>query len=203
MIVRLEAQLSATGDNSVSPAISDEKTDLWRSFRRNELSRVTFRYPDPSHPFQVGPLDLSIVRGETSFIVGSNGCSKSTLLNLLTGLYHPVSSHIAVDGQTIGPDDYQGYLELFSAIFADFHLFDELYDVDAERVSEWLRRIGLANKTAYRDGQFTTLDLSTGQRKRLALVAAILEDRPIYIFDEWAADHDPEFRVQFYDAMLP
>lgn len=205
-IVRLEAQLAAAGDNSTSAAVSDEKTDLWRNFRRIDLSQVTFSYPDPAHPFQVGPVDLSIVRGETTFIVGGNGCGKSTLLKLLTGLYHPVGGHIVIDGQAIGPDDYQGYRELFSAIFADFHLFDELYDldaVDAERVNELLRRMGLADKTEYRDGRFTTLDLSTGQRKRLALVAAILEDRPIYIFDEWAADQDPEFRVQFYDAILP
>ena len=55
---------------------------------------------------------------------------------------------------------------------------------------------------SYADGRFSTLDLSTGQRKRLAMVAALLDDKPIYIFDEWAADQDPGFRRYFYEGLL-
>ena len=53
------------------------------------------------------------------------------------------------------------------------------------------------------DGVFSTTRLSRGQRKRLALVTAYLEDRPIYLFDEWAADQDPLFRRVFYQRLLP
>jgi putative ATP-binding cassette transporter len=99
-----------------------------------------------------------------------------------------------------------GLREQFSAIFGDFHLFDQLYglkDVDAGHVNQLIDAMGLANKVKFEDGRFTNLNLSTGQRKRLALIAALLEDRPIYAFDEWQAEQDVHFRAEFYTRILP
>ena len=153
----------------------------------------------------MGPVNFEVRAGEILFIVGGNGSGKSTLLKLLTGLYRPVSGTLWINGAPLDAADYPDYREIFAIIFTDFHLFDRLYGVeavDSRRVMDLIRTMGLADKTRYRDGAFTQLDLSTGQRKRLAYIAALLDDRQVYVFDEWAADQDPEFRRHFYETML-
>src|SRR5579864_4775183 len=69
--------------------------------------------------------------------------------------------------------------------------------------SEYLQRLKLAHKVQIEKGKLSTTDLSQGQRKRLALLTAFLENRPIYIFDEWAADQDPYFKDFIYVNLLP
>jgi len=204
-IKALEASLDRALDRE-DAGQDDPNPQRFAAFRTLELRSVVFRYPGSEHGFQIGPLNLTITRGEATFIVGGNGCGKSTLLKVLTGLYQPQSGRILIDGIEVPPAALPSYRELFSCIFADFHLFDRLYglpDLDPARVNGLIAEMGLAGKTEYRDGRFTNLDLSTGQRKRLALVAALLEDKPIHVFDEWAADQDPEFRAKFYDSILP
>jgi putative ATP-binding cassette transporter len=66
-----------------------------------------------------------------------------------------------------------------------------------------LQYMGLEDKVKFSDGRFSTQDLSTGQRKRLAMVVALLEQREVYLFDEWAADQDAWFRDVFYKGLLP
>jgi putative ATP-binding cassette transporter len=156
--------------------------------------------------FTVGPIDISLRRGELLFISGGNGAGKSTLLKLLTALYLPQQGQLLVDGGAVDADDRERYQSLFSTVFSDFHLFQRLFglgDVASERVEEWLSTMELTGKTELREGRFDTIKLSTGQRKRLALVVAALEDRPIYVLDEFAADQDPGFRKKFYDEILP
>jgi putative pyoverdin transport system ATP-binding/permease protein len=177
-------------------------------FRKIALRDVSFSYTDwQGEPtFSVGPLNWSIRRGEMIFVVGGNGSGKSTVMKLLTGLYFPSAGSIEVDGRRVDATGLQPYRGLFSAIFADFHLFDRLYGLEAvaqERVEELIQQMELDGKVQYSDGRFSTLDLSTGQRKRLALIEALLEDREIYVFDEWAADQDQHFRHRFYEAILP
>ena len=178
------------------------------SFKQIALRDVYFEYQDieGTSQFKVGPIDVSLQAGEIIFIVGGNGSGKSTLLKLLTGLYYPLRGHIEVDGEEIDRDLYPDYRELFSIIFTDFHLFDRLYgikNVDEQKVKSLLKKMGMADKTKFKDGAFTNTNLSTGQRKRLAYVNAIMDDKQIYIFDEVAADQDPEFRKRFYEVLLP
>ena len=149
---------------------------------------------------------MTLHHGETLFVVGGNGSGKSTFLRLLTALYEPDNGRIEVDGRPVREGNLQAFRNLFSVIFTDFHLFDRLYglvNTEEARVSELLEDMGLGNKTSYRDGEFSTLDLSHGQRTRLAYVVSLLEDRPIYIFDEWAAGQDPEMRRRFYEELVP
>ncbi|MCP4154375.1 MAG: ATP-binding cassette domain-containing protein, partial [bacterium] len=137
------------------------------------------------------------------FIVGGNGSGKSTLLNMLTGLYPPRSGSVHLNGQETESPRHRS---LFSAIFYDFHLFDRFYgleNIDADRVNNLLGLMQLGDKVQFDGDRFSTLDLSTGQRKRLAMVSAMMEDKPIYMFDEWAADQDPHFRKYFYETLLP
>jgi putative ATP-binding cassette transporter len=158
--------------------------------------------------FTLGPIDLTLNPGELVFIIGGNGSGKSTLAKVLTGLYTPDSGEIRVDGTLIGPDSENAYRQLYSAVFSDFFLFDRLLGIDpseqrSRRVQEFLTSLGLSDVVKMNGDSFSTISLSQGQRRRLALVVAYLEDRPIYVLDEWAADQDPEFRKIFYLELLP
>lgn len=174
-----------------------------------ELVGVThsYRREGEDHPFTLGPLDLAIRPGECLFLVGGNGSGKTTLAKLVTGLYVPESGEIRLDGHPIGDGEREAYRQLFSAVFSDFYLFDRLMGLEPVQLEQqaqgYLRKLDLAHKVKIREGVFSTLDLSQGQRKRLALLNAYLEDRPIYLFDEWAADQDPVFKEIFYRQLLP
>ncbi|MFG1193355.1 cyclic peptide export ABC transporter [Xanthobacter flavus] len=148
---------------------------------------------------------LTIRQGEITFIVGGNGSGKTTLIKILLGLYRPCSGHVLLDGRPVLAAGLEGYRQLFSGVFADYHLFDEILagPGGALRVNAWLQRLDLARVVAAEGGRLATTDLSTGQRKRLAFIHAVLEDRPILMFDEWAADQDPDFRALFYRTLLP
>lgn len=204
-IFDLEARLAAAsaGDRAGRPeAVPPAR------FSRLELKRVVFEYPDrgKGSVFRLGPVDLEARAGEILFIVGGNGSGKSTLLKALTGLYHPQSGSITLDDTLLSHDNSVWYRSHFAAVFSEYHLFDRLYglaEVPAERVQALLTTMQIADKTAFENGRFTTLDLSHGQRKRLALLVALLEDRPILVLDEWAADQDPPFRRYFYEELLP
>jgi putative ATP-binding cassette transporter len=198
----LEAQLD-TGIAAEAPRIPAPA-----HFRQIEFRDVHYRFQgaEPEDEFDVGPIDLDIHRGEIVFFVGGNGAGKTTFLKLLSGLYQPLSGTIAVDGKSVTAADQQSYREMFGAVFGDFHLFRRLYGVrppDPETVELLLSELQLDSKTKLRDGELTTIHLSSGQRKRLAYAVTRFLDRPIYVFDEFAADQDPAFRRYFYTSLLP
>ncbi len=178
-----------------------------RDFQRIELCDVSFAYRDASgeETFTVGPLNLVIDRGALVIIRGGNGSGKTTMMKLLAGLYQPSSGELRVDGERLSAESLGEYRERFTAIFGDQHLFKRAYGLDAEQdeVDELLRRFKLADVTAFKDGRFTKLDLSSGQHKRLAMIIALLERRPILLFDEWDAHQDPELRMYYYTELLP
>ena len=173
------------------------------SFQRLELRAVTYRHD----AFQLGPITLQFQPGELVFLTGGNGSGKTTLARLLTGLYPADSGQLLLDGKEINASNRAGYRQLFSAVFNDFHLFEDLQGIDSARWNDdaqaLLAALQLTQKVTLKEGKFSTLALSTGQRKRLALLVAWLEDRPFYLFDEWAADQDPAFRDVFYHQLLP
>lgn len=190
-------------------------------FRSIGLRAATYRFDDgddavlsdadhstdrEASQFALGPIDLTVTRGETVFIVGENGSGKTTLLKVLLGLYAPTGGDICLNGELVPADRIDAYRQLFSTVFSDYHLFDTLPPgapgLDDE-ARHFLERFAIAHKVDVREGRFTVTDLSTGQRKRLALIQAYLERRPILVLDEWAADQDPTFRRVFYDEILP
>lgn len=173
-----------------------------------ELSNVRYAFPavEGSEPFRLGPVNLRIEQGDIVFIVGENGCGKTTLIKLLLGLYAPTEGEIRVNDQPITTLNRDDYRQNFTTVFADYYLFDDLIQGDQQvpqDATRYLERLEIAHKVSVRDGAFSTTDLSTGQRKRLALVNAWLEERPVLVFDEWAADQDPTFRRIFYTELLP
>ncbi len=175
--------------------------------RRIELRGVRYAFPaaDGATPFVLGPIDMAIDAGEIVFIVGENGSGKTTLIKLLLGLYEPQEGAILRDGTPLTAETRDDYRQLFTTVFSDYYLFDDLIHAGsaAGDVQPYLRRLGIAHKVNVRNGRFSTTDLSTGQKKRLALVHAYVERRPIIVTDEWAADQDPEFRRMFYTELLP
>ena len=174
-----------------------------------ELRGVSYSPPpvEGSQPFHLGPINLSIKQGDIVFIVGENGCGKTTLIKLLLGLYQPEAGEIRLNGETVTDPARDDYRQLFTTVFADYYLFDDLVQGSAtqslDSAAKYLERLEIAHKVSVKDGVFSTTDLSTGQRKRLALVNAWLEERPVLVFDEWAADQDPAFRRVFYTELLP
>ncbi|MFV3406497.1 cyclic peptide export ABC transporter [Pseudomonas sp. NY15463] len=173
-----------------------------------ELRNVSYSFPavGDQPPFRLGPVSLRIEQGDITFIVGENGCGKTTLIKLLLGLYPPQEGEILLDGQLVSATNRDDYRQIFTTVFADYYLFDDLVQGDQqipEDANQYLQRLEIAHKVRVEDGSFTTTDLSTGQRKRLALVNAWIEERPVLVFDEWAADQDPTFRRIFYTELLP
>ncbi|MDR3374538.1 MAG: ATP-binding cassette domain-containing protein [Ancalomicrobiaceae bacterium] len=180
-------------------------------FSEIRFDGVEFSFPAPEgeRPFRVGPIDLVLHRGETVFITGGNGSGKSTLIKLLTGLYRPDRGVLSVDGRPVLAGEETALRERMAAVFSDFHLFPRLYGVDPEiakgpRGAELLEEMEMDRTARIIDGErFDRRDLSVGQRKRLGMIAALLEHKPILILDEWAADQDPHFRKTFYRDFLP
>lgn len=179
------------------------------SWQRLELLGVThvYRGEQEESGFIFGPVNLALQHGDLVFIVGGNGSGKSTLAKLITGLYIPEAGEIRVDGQPITNHNREWYRQQFSVVFSDFYLFESLLGLRNSNLDTTTRdhliQLQLDHKVQVKDGVLSTTALSQGQRKRLALLTAYLENRPIYVFDEWASDQDPTFREIFYKQLVP
>jgi len=175
------------------------------NIKKVKINDITYKYSsDGDKGFQVGPISLEVSKGEILFIIGGNGSGKSTLIHLLTGLFESSHGKVTLNDKEVSTD-LRG--EQISAVFADSYLFNKLYNIDLtdkmNLVAEHLKNFNLDGKVSIENNSFSTVNLSTGQKKRLHLLRVILEDKPILIFDELAADQDPEFRKYFYRELLP
>ncbi|MBO9468592.1 multidrug ABC transporter permease/ATP-binding protein [Endozoicomonas sp. G2_2] len=188
----------------------DTPAPIKREWKTIELRDVTFAYghAEGDSGFGIGPINLTLRRGELVFLIGGNGSGKTTLARLLTGLYRPVSGEICIDDVPVRASDRAAYRRLFTAVFTDFHLFDRLLSVDGAPASQpfiddWRARLGLTDKLDLDGARIRDTRLSQGQRKRVALMLALAESRDVLLLDEWAADQDPQFRRVFYRDLLP
>ncbi|MBD6616749.1 cyclic peptide export ABC transporter [Komarekiella sp. 'clone 1'] len=178
----------------------------WHSLQLKGITHTYRTYQEDSN-FILGPIDLTLYPQELVFIVGGNGSGKSSLAKLIAGLYIPENGEIWFDKELINQHNREWYRQHFSVVFSDFYLFEELLGLENTNLDtqakNYLQQLQLDHKVKVENGQFSTTALSQGQRKRLALLTAYLEDRPIYLFDEWAADQDPVFKEIFYTQLLP
>lgn len=203
-IEELGLSLNATKSESLVPALSRDT-----KWSRLDLVNVThsYRQDGVTAEFQLGPINLTFHPGELIFLIGGNGSGKTTLVKLLMGLYEPEAGEIRVDNKPVTMNERDDYRQQFSAVFFDFYLFERLFGFEAKEIDaesqKYLDLLQLSHKLTIKNGELSTIDLSQGQRKRVALLNAYLEDRPIYIFDEWAADQDPQFKQIFYYELVP
>jgi len=195
-------------ETELEPNSLTDQGDIDR-WQRIELQGVVRGYASETldDRFVLGPIDLTLSPGEIVFITGGNGSGKSTLVNVLVGLYEPEQGEIRLDGKAIDKANLQWYREHFAVVFSDYYLFDRLLDSHLEdrleRVQKYLVRLHLDRKVKVVGDQLQSDGLSQGQRRRLALLMSYLDDRPIYVFDEWAADQDPAFKEVFYSELVP
>lgn len=202
---RIKKFLKDFDSSEVIVTLKTVDTEAFSSLRFNQIH---FEYENNTaeKTFALGPVNLSIEKGEMIFIIGGNGSGKSTFINILTGLYQPTEGEIIVNEQknTTGKTTTQN---LISAVFTDNHIFSNNYDAYAlENNKEYqeLLRIMELDKVITDDKEDSARrPFSKGQGKRMSLIFALLEDKPILVLDEWAADQDPHFRKYFYENLLP
>jgi putative ATP-binding cassette transporter len=194
-------------DLEVVEGVVEHPVEKAAPFRKIVLRDIETRYNSrETSSFSLGPLDFELRRGEVVFLVGSNGSGKTTFMNVLCGLLDPTAGSIEVDGKRLAPEDMGGYRAQFSAIFTQYHVFRQLYgleDVTPEQADEMIERVGLTGITQIRSEGISRLDLSAGQKRRLALAIALLEDRNVLVLDEFVADQDPEKRDYFFRTLVP
>jgi len=206
-IERLGVSLDADGEVAQTVELGDLDAEIPPVVQWNEVVFSYGKEKGTEAPFALGPISLELHPGELVFVIGGNGSGKSTFVKVLTGLYQPTEGNVTLAGRMITEANCEWYREHFSVVFSDFHVFHKLLgqsDSQSERLApQYLRLLHMEKKVTVHERTFSTLDLSQGQRKRLALVTAYLEDRPIYVFDEWAADQDPQYKEIFYKTLLP
>jgi len=192
---------------ALRPVSSTSLPDMSGPLRLIEVTH-SYRHDREDSVFTLGPIHLTLEKGEVVFLVGGNGSGKTTLAKVIMGLYPPESGEIHVGHTAICDGNRMEYSQLFAAVFTDFHLFEDLLGLGCsnldDRVKHYLSKLDLDFKVKVENGRLsTTRALSRGQQQRLALLAAYLEDRPFYLFDEWAANQDPVFKEVFYTQLLP
>ncbi len=205
-IYRIEQKLDSAFEMGTHDNTTEAPTP--KTFEKVRCEGMTFAYHNEKGEaaFSLEPFDFELTSGEIVFITGGNGSGKSTFLKVLAGLYPPDSGAITLDGSPVDHHLRPAYRGLYAPIFTDYHLFDTLYgaqEIDEAKLAEWLQRVDLLHKTSLEGRRITNTALSTGQRKRLALVLSLLDDKPILLLDEWAAEQDPVFRRKFYREILP
>ena len=211
-----QVNLSARSLLDLEKRLSDEEAEtaskqreIYSEFKSLTFRDICFNYKsDKAHTqFKLGPISYEFEAGKVYFIRGRNGSGKTTLIRLLTGLYMPESGQILVNGEkVVAQPSTSDYRDLFAVVFSDFHLFKKTFglnQISDGEVNELLKQFEIEAHVSFQDGEFSTVKLSTGQRKRLALVVALLCKKPIMVLDEWAADQDPLFRKEFYDIIIP
>lgn len=184
---------------------SKEKQD----FQSLSFKDITFSYHnenEESASFTSGPINFDIQQGETIFIVGGNGSGKSTFINLLTGLYKPTGGTMLMNGEEKA-DVTEITQSLISAVFTDNHLFSHNYDdyqlENNEEYAALLKTMQLNGVVENDKEESARRRFSKGQSKRMSLIFALLEKKPVLVLDEWAADQDPHFRKYFYEQLIP
>ncbi|MGD9638625.1 MAG: ATP-binding cassette domain-containing protein [Alphaproteobacteria bacterium] len=207
----LEDELDNASESCAKDGIAnkwDYKEIAVPTFSKIKLKNLQFKYneADESDEFHINISDFELNKGEMVFIRGGNGSGKTTLMRIISGLYTSYQGGIMLDDNPINEKNIENYRNLFAVVFTNFHIFESPVGIpqnNLEKINNIFGKMELASKVHLTDsGKFSTTDLSAGQRKRLALTCALLEGREIYLFDEVAADFDPEFRVYFYRTFL-
>jgi len=173
------------------------------------LTGMEFRYgsEQEENGYKIGPFSFNIQKGEVVYLSGGNGSGKTTLGKLIVGLYSPTGGQISYGGQVVTKTARNEYRDRFSALFPDSHVFRSLAYIDESilrtKGQQLIKMLKLEGVVSIRNKTLSTIQLSSGQQGRLSLLRALLEDKEIYLFDEWAANQDPVFKKTFYTEIIP
>lgn len=182
---------------------------------RLEMRNVSFRYPGTETDI-LHHISLTFETSKKLALVGRNGAGKTTLIKLLLRLYEPTEGQILLNGIDIGKYDYNEYVQIFSAVFQDFRLYDLPLDeniagsetVDEKRVSTVLEQTGLKERVEkMKNGAHTLLyhetgdgeALSGGEAQKVAIARALYKDAPFVILDEPTSALDPVAEAEIYE----
>lgn len=203
-LVRLETRLQEASNLG-----NGRNKIVYEDLQKVELQNISYHYSEAkgsSADFHLGPINCIFEAGKIYFIRGNNGSGKSTLVKILLGLAKPAAGNILFNDVLVKLPASTSYRDHFAVVFSDFHLFKKLYGVpkfDEDVLQEVVNILKMQGKIELEDGIFTNLNLSTGQKKRVALMVALLEGKKFIVLDEWASDQDPEFRKYFYREIIP
>lgn len=178
---------------------------------------VHFRYRD-SEQETIKGMSFTVNRGENIAIVGENGAGKTTAIKLLCGLYMPTSGEILINGENAAQFAQDGYFDLFSVVFQDYHFLpvsvaknialqnDE--EIDREKLWACLEKAGIREKIESLPARENTLmdksvhkdaaDFSGGEKQKILLARALYKGAPILILDEPTAALDPIAENELY-----
>ena len=202
-LMALKEELENANFSDSLPETYYSKTD----FKNISINNLEFNYAkEKEDSFAIGPINIDINKGDVIFIYGGNGSGKTTFIHSVLGLRYPSAGEIKLNGNVVDLENYSSYRTLFSVVFSDFYLFDQIIGIDDINLDKWIDYIKLfelSDKVTLTGDKLSTTELSTGQRKRLALIIALMENKPILVLDEWAADQDPYFRKRFYREIIP
>lgn len=190
-------------------SMPEKRHDAPWEFGQLRFEDIVYRYnEDDPQSFVVSMPEFTVNKGDIIFIVGGNGSGKTTFINLLTGLYRPQRGKVFVDDREITWDEFYTYSDQMAVVFSDHHLFSNNYDGHdlSEENPELTHYRNLLNLEGIlrieKELNRADIRLSKGQQKRLALLLAMMEQKPLLILDEWAAEQDPGNRRYFYTCLL-
>ena len=181
-----------------------------------EFKNVSFKYPKTDF-WALKNVSFKFKIGERLAIVGMNGSGKTTLIKLLSRLYEPTEGVITLNGIDIKKYDYDEYQSIFSVVFQDFHIFafsisDNVscsLNGDKEKVVECLEQAGFGEKLKELPNGIETIitklydndgiELSMGEKQKLAIARALYKDAPFVVLDEPTASLDPISEQEVYN----
>lgn len=183
-----------------------------------EFKNVWFRYPN-STSYVLKNINLKISNKEKLAIVGYNGAGKTSFTLLMTRMYEPTEGEILLNGINIQKINYREYLKIFSAVNQDFFLFpfsileniaqkSGVSAEEKERILDLCRSNGMEERISrmYR-GLETPItkqlfaagvDLSGGERQKIAILRALYKESPVLVLDEPTAALDPVAEYEIY-----
>lgn len=203
----MTAHTAETALGAIAPkGVQVAQVSLSPSSTREESLTVcdlSFRYPGSPLPLLSG-IQFTVPKSSLTVLAGPSGCGKTTLLRLLAGLLTPESGHIArADACSYVPQEPHLYN---ATLFENITLFQQ--DCSEQAVREALKALCLSEWTeALPHGLMTPLgeggqSLSQGQRKRLGLARALVQDRPLILLDEPTAALDERTAATIREVLL-
>ncbi|MBP3617594.1 MAG: ABC transporter ATP-binding protein [Lachnospiraceae bacterium] len=183
-----------------------------------EFRNVSFHYPN-SDRLILKNISFKLTTGKKLAIVGANGAGKTTFIKLLCRLYDPTEGEILLNGIDIRKYDYDEYIRLFSIVFQDYKIFSfsvaenvaagPVYD--GKRVEECLKEAGIYERVSrmkhgiesrllkdQQDNDEEGIEISGGEKQKIALARALYRDAPLVILDEPTSALDPLAEQDIY-----